>query len=96
MDLLILSLKIWNDVVKTLNLKNVEKYLRWCSYDTEFTPNNLDSRFKMWASRGLSAYCTLMKKWGNSRFSNSEQKFRTGTDGLLQISTNETSLQSRS
>lgn len=55
-----LPLKIWNDVVKMLNLKSAEKYLRWCAYDSEFTPNTLDSTYKIWTSKGLTAYCTFV------------------------------------
>lgn len=40
-------------------MKDSEKILRWCAYDTDFAPSRIDN---WWATRGLSACCTFVQK----------------------------------
>ena len=35
--------------------------LKWCAYDTQFTPNKLDNRFKDWTIRGITTICKIIK-----------------------------------
>lgn len=43
-----ISLKVWFEIVTKNNLTHNNKLLRWIGYDTEFSPNRRDSRFKNW------------------------------------------------
>ena len=36
--------------------------LKWCPYDSDFTPNKLDTRFKDWTAKEITAVCNVMKK----------------------------------
>lgn len=36
--------------------------LKWCAYDSDFTPINLDTRFKDWTAKGITALCNVMKE----------------------------------
>lgn len=55
------TLSIWFDVIKQLNLSTQIKKLRWVAYDTDFVPNSMDSRFKFWMNRGITAFCRLIQ-----------------------------------
>uniref|UniRef100_A0A3P9LA26 Reverse transcriptase domain-containing protein n=1 Tax=Oryzias latipes TaxID=8090 RepID=A0A3P9LA26_ORYLA len=57
-----ISLKIWRKIAKNCSLEGAEKVLRWGAYDTDFIPNRTDSRFKIWRTTGVTAYCNLIKK----------------------------------
>lgn len=57
-----MSLKLWNRIIQQNNLKDAVGLLRWCGYDQDFTPNQLDTRFKEWTPQGLTAYCTFLHK----------------------------------
>lgn len=52
-----LPLKIWNEILKLRNMREIGKMLRWCAYDSDFTLNRVDSGLKGWAPKGLTAYC---------------------------------------
>ena len=36
--------------------------LNWCAYDSDFTPKKLDTRFKDWTAKGITAVCNVMKE----------------------------------
>lgn len=36
--------------------------MRWCAYDSDFTPNKIDGRFKTWITKGLTAYHSFVHK----------------------------------
>lgn len=36
--------------------------LRWCAFDSAFTPNKKDGRFKGWISKGLTTYYTFIQR----------------------------------
>lgn len=46
--------------IKELRLKGVIACLRW-AYDSDFMPNTLDTWFKDWSLKGLTAVCKAMK-----------------------------------
>src|SRR4029434_602286 len=58
------TLSIWFDIIKQLNLSTQIKKLRWVAYDTDFVPNSMDSRFKFWMNRGITAFCRLIQNNG--------------------------------
>lgn len=39
------TLKTWQKEIKLRDVEHTLKILRWCAYDTDFSPNNLDSSF---------------------------------------------------
>ena len=43
-----------------MNSRMILQLLKWCAYDSEFTPNTLDSRFKDWIAKGITALCSVM------------------------------------
>lgn len=55
-----LSVKIWRSTISQCNLGEGVRVLRWCTFDSEFTPDKLDITYKRWPSQGLSAYCTFL------------------------------------
>lgn len=57
-----ITLKIWQKTVKLCNMERALRMLRWCAFDTDFSPNRLDARFKTWSKMGLSTYSTFVQK----------------------------------
>jgi len=55
------TLKTWKTIIKELKLENDIIALKWCAYESEFTPNKSDSRFKDWVNKGITALCRVMK-----------------------------------
>ncbi len=49
------------------------KTFGWCAYDSEFTPNTSDRRFKSWIKQGLTTYISFIKE-------NSIQSFKALQD----------------
>lgn len=47
---------------------------RWCAYDSEFTPNKYDDRFKLWISKGLTDYNSFVHKGTFQSFENLKHK----------------------
>lgn len=56
-----LTLKIWKTIIKEYKLEGDIVILKWCAYDSDFSPNKLDSRFKDWTAKGITALCNVMK-----------------------------------
>lgn len=55
------TLKVWKTMVKENKLKG-DAILKWCAYDSDFTPNRLDTRFKVWTGKGMKSFCAIMKE----------------------------------
>ncbi len=49
--------------------------LKWASYDSDFKPNTLDTRFRLWAKKGITAYCTITDKGQLLDFNSLKEKF---------------------
>ena len=62
-----LTFKIWKTVITEYRLEEDIGILIWCAYDTQFAPNKLDTRFKEWTNKGLTALCKVTKE--NTLFS---------------------------
>ena len=45
-----------------MQIKGTSKIMRWCAYDSDFTPNKTDSRFKTWITKGLTTYYSFVHK----------------------------------
>lgn len=63
-------LQTWQEIVKTCNLNDSIKLLRWCAYDTEFIPNRSDDRFKKGLLKALQIITYLLRR-GHSKVLNS-------------------------
>lgn len=46
----------WQEIINICKLKDASRIIRWCAYDSDFTPKRTDNRFKIWASKGLTNY----------------------------------------
>lgn len=55
-------LKVWKKVIKEHDLEEDVKILSWCAYDSEFTPNTLDNRFKSWIKKGITSMSGIVEK----------------------------------
>lgn len=55
-------LRCWQEIVKVYRLGNVSKIMKWCAYDSDFAPNIIDGRFKIWISKGLTTYYSFVHK----------------------------------
>lgn len=56
-----LTLKIWKTIIQEHKLETDITALKWCAYVSEFIPNKLDSRFKDWIAKGITALCNITK-----------------------------------
>ena len=50
-------------------------FLKWCAYDSDFIPNQLDSRFKDRKLKGLTALCKVMKGGTMPSFDSLKEKY---------------------
>lgn len=48
------QLKVWNSVREEYELQDKLRIIRWCAYDPNFKPNQLDPRFKNWIAKGIT------------------------------------------
>lgn len=55
-------LKSWQAIVKICRLGEASKIIRCCAYDSDFAPNRIDDRFKIWISKGLTTYHSFTHK----------------------------------
>ena len=46
------TLKSWKTIIREHKLEEDMAILKWCAYDSDFTPNKLDTRFKDWTAKG--------------------------------------------
>nr|AAD02930.1 reverse transcriptase [Oryzias latipes] len=72
--LLSMMIKTWNDTVKKCNLMEDSKILRWCTCDSEFTPNKYDGRFKLWIAKGLTDFNSFVHKGAFQTFDTLKKK----------------------
>ncbi len=49
--------------------------LKWASYDSDFKPNTLDMRFRLWAKKGITAYCTFTDQGQLLDFNSLKEQF---------------------
>ena len=56
-----ISLKIWLEIIRRFGLGRGVKMLKWCAYDTTFTPNSTDSGFQAWIKKGITCHYTLVQ-----------------------------------
>ena len=56
------SLKIWRSLIRKHKLDEDIKILSWCAYDSDFTPNNFDSKFKVWIKKGITSLRSITQK----------------------------------
>jgi len=66
-------------------LKEAIKELRWCAFDPDFMPKNLDARFKAWKTHGLTAYCTFLCKGSVNSFQNLKRQFGLNNDDIFRF-----------
>ena len=55
------TLENWHGVAKQLKFTNGLNLLRWIAYDRNFTPGLIDTTFRRWTSRGVTAMCTTIQ-----------------------------------
>lgn len=56
------ALRVWKNVIKKHKLEEEIKILSWSAYDSDFTPNLLDDRFKLWIKKkALHPYLVYRK-----------------------------------
>ena len=58
------TLKIWHKVVRKYNLKGAENILHW-----------IDSSFKIWMEKGLTAYCCIIHNRSVKSFDNLKREY---------------------
>ena len=59
------TLQMWF-LVQSSTKYRLQKELRliqWIAYDRPLIPSSLDQTYKQWIPSGITAMCTLMKKW---------------------------------
>ncbi len=57
-----LSLKTWLNVITKNDMFEEVKILKWCCYDLNFAPNQMDANYKGWVKLGLTSYCTFFSQ----------------------------------
>lgn len=56
------TIEVWKAIIREHKLEGDIVTLKWCAYDSDFTPNKLDARFSDWMAKGITAICNIMKK----------------------------------
>lgn len=79
---LLISLKIWSEMVTKNSLRAHTKMLRWIAYDSEFIPNREDKRFKRWEN-GPKIFWELMKKQEIKSFQELKNQYGLGYQDLF-------------
>lgn len=57
------KLTTWKPIITEHRLDRDIVTLKWCAYDSEFTPNTIDNRLKTWTEKGITIICMLLKGW---------------------------------
>lgn len=47
------NIKVWKTIDITIS--------KWWAYDSDFTPNKLDTRFKEWTAKSITILCSILK-----------------------------------
>lgn len=55
------TLKVWRSVIRENKLEDIN-ILSWCAYDSDFRPNKMDDRFKVWTVKSITFLCTVTQK----------------------------------
>lgn len=55
-------------------MEDTSKILKWCAYDSDFTPNQHDDRFKNWTLKGLTDYYSFVYKGAIQSFESLQRK----------------------
>ena len=76
-------LKSWQEITKICRFKNTSKIMRWCAYDSDFSPNKLDGRFKTWITRGLTSYYSFVHKGVFQSFETLQKDHGLGKDDFF-------------
>uniref|UniRef100_A0A8C9XT72 Reverse transcriptase domain-containing protein n=1 Tax=Sander lucioperca TaxID=283035 RepID=A0A8C9XT72_SANLU len=69
----------WNEAIETCGLEDTSKILKWCAYDSDFTPNQYDDRFKNWILKGLTDYYSFVHKGAIQSFESLQRKHGLGS-----------------
>ena len=69
------QIKVWKSVRDEYHLQNKTKVIRWCAYDTDFKPNQLDSRFKFWSTKGITTFYSIIEKGQLKDFQTLKRKY---------------------
>lgn len=69
------TLEIWYSIVRRYKIQKDINVLRWIAYDSNFTPNKYDTGFKRWETKGITAWCVLMKDGQLESFQEMKEKY---------------------
>lgn len=69
------TLKQWFKVIKVYKIKKDINLLKWIASDSNFNPPRYDRGFKQWTTRGITAWCTLVKDEQLESFQNMKEKY---------------------
>lgn len=56
------QIKTWNSIKDTYKLHDKLGIIRWCAYDPDFKPNQLDHGFKSWIAKGITTFYSIIDK----------------------------------
>lgn len=56
------TLDTWHSVVKRLKFDDGLGLLKWIAHDRKFTPGSIDTTYKYWVDKGITAMCTITKE----------------------------------
>lgn len=56
------SLKSWSNAKDEYKLHDSLKIIRWCAYDPDFKPNQIDTGFRSWILKGITTQYSLTDK----------------------------------
>ena len=76
-------LKSRQEIAKICRLKNTSKIMRQCAYDSDFTPNKTDGRFKTWITKGLTSYYSFVHKGVFQSFETLQKDHGLGQDDFF-------------
>lgn len=77
------SLKSWLEIIKICRLKDTSKIMRWCAYDSDFTPNKSEGIFKTRITKGLNTYYLFVHKGAFQSFEARQKDHGLGRDDFL-------------
>ena len=53
------TVQLWFKILRKLRLEKQAGVLSWVAYDPDFESARLDGRFKVWAIRGITSFCSV-------------------------------------
>lgn len=66
---------MWKGIVKEYKLEKDIKILSWCAYDSDFPPNKLDPRFKLWIKKAITSLSGITQENEIMSFQLLKEKF---------------------